>query len=84
MTRKGWLLFIAISVFWGIPYFFIKIAVRDVDPAVVVFARVGIATIVLLPLAIKSKMVRQLQGHWPALLALTSAGCGTLPANHLW
>ena len=24
MTRKGWLLFIAISVFWGIPYFFIN------------------------------------------------------------
>ncbi len=71
MTRKGWLLFMAISVFWGIPYFFIKIAVHDVDPAVVVFARVGIATIVLLPLAMKSKMVRQLRGHWPALLALT-------------
>ena len=39
MTRKGWLLFIAISVFWGIPYFFIKIVVRELDPAVVVFAR---------------------------------------------
>jgi hypothetical protein len=43
MTRKGWLLFIAISIFWGIPYLFIKIVVRELDPTVVVFARVGIA-----------------------------------------
>ena len=43
MTRKGWLLFIAMSVVWGIPYLFIKIAVRELDPAVVVFARVAIA-----------------------------------------
>src|SRR3989442_472562 len=41
MTRKGWLLFIAISVFWGIPYMFIKIAVRELDPAVL--ALVGFA-----------------------------------------
>ncbi len=43
MTRKGWLLFISMSVIWGIPYLFIKIAVRELDPSVVVFARVGIA-----------------------------------------
>ena len=49
MTRKGWLLFIAMSVFWGIPYLFIKIALRELDPAVVVFARVGIAAAVLAP-----------------------------------
>ena len=43
MSRKGWLLFIAMSMIWGIPYLFIKIAVRELDPAVVVLARVGIA-----------------------------------------
>jgi hypothetical protein len=26
MTSKGWLLFTAMSVFWGIPYLFIKFA----------------------------------------------------------
>jgi hypothetical protein len=31
MIRKGWLLFSAIPVFWGIPYLFIKIAVRELD-----------------------------------------------------
>jgi drug/metabolite transporter (DMT)-like permease len=64
MTRKGWLLFIAMSVFWGIPYFFIKIAVGELDPVVVVFARVGIAAIVLLPVAIHQGMLRQFRTKW--------------------
>ena len=68
MTRKGWLLFIAISVFWGIPYFFIKIAVRELDPAVVVFARAAIAASVLIPLAASRQMLRPLFRHWPILL----------------
>ena len=70
MTRKGWLLFIAMSVFWGIPYLFIKIAVRELDPSVVVFARVGIAAAVLLPVAAQRKVLRQLRGRWFAIAAL--------------
>jgi drug/metabolite transporter (DMT)-like permease len=68
MTRKGWLLFIAISVFWGIPYFFIKIAVRELDPSVVVFGRAVIGALVLLPMAIRGKTVRSLVKHWPIVL----------------
>src|SRR5689334_759409 len=68
MTRKGWLLFIAISVFWGIPYFFIKIAIRELDPAVVVFARAAIAAAVLIPMAASRKMLRPLFRHWPIIL----------------
>lgn len=68
MTRKGWLLFIAISVFWGIPYFFIKIAVSELDPAVVVFARAVIAAAVLIPIAIRGKMLRPLFRHWRIVL----------------
>src|SRR5919108_4027074 len=70
MTRKGWLLFIAMSVIWGIPYLFIKIAVRELDPAVVVFARVGIAAAVLLPVAAQRRVLRQLHEHWLAVAAL--------------
>jgi len=70
MTRKGWMLFIAMSVFWGIPYLFIKIAVRELDPTVVVFARVGIAAAVLLPVAVHRKVLRQLRGRWLAIAAL--------------
>ena len=68
MTRKGWLLFIAISVFWGIPYFFIKIAVRELDPAVVVFARAAIAAAVLIPIAVRGKALLLLFRHWPIII----------------
>ncbi len=68
MTRKGWILFIAMSIFWGIPYFFIKIAVLELDPSVVVFARAIIAALVLLPMAAFQKTLRPLFKHWPIIL----------------
>src|SRR5256885_931731 len=71
MSRKGWLLFIAISVFWGIPYLFIKIAVRELDPSVVVFARVGIAAVVLVPVALFRGTLQQLRKQWRALIVLS-------------
>jgi len=71
MSRKGWLLFIAISVFWGIPYLFIKIAVRELDPTVVVFARVGIAAVVLVPVALFRGTWQQLRQQWRALIVLS-------------
>jgi drug/metabolite transporter (DMT)-like permease len=64
MTRKGWLLFIAMSVIWGIPYLFIKIAVLELNPAVVVFARVGIAALVLIPIAIHQGVLLPLRKRW--------------------
>jgi drug/metabolite transporter (DMT)-like permease len=70
MSRKGWILFIAMSVIWGIPYLFIKIAVRELDPGVVVFARVGIAALVLLPLAAQRGALRPLQKKWYVVAAL--------------
>ncbi len=71
MTRKGWLLFISMSVIWGIPYLFIKIAVQELDPSVVVFARVGIAAIILLPVAAHRKVLRPLRERWLMVAALS-------------
>ena len=70
MTRKGWLLFISMSAIWGIPYLFIKIAVLELDPSVVVFARVGIAAVILLPVAAHRKVLRPLRERWLAVAAL--------------
>jgi drug/metabolite transporter (DMT)-like permease len=70
MTRKGWLLFISMSVIWGIPYLFIKIAVRELDPTVVVVARVGVAAAVLLPVAAQRRVLRQLRERWLTVAAL--------------
>jgi len=50
MTRRGWLLFSAMSVIWGIPYLLIRVAVRHLDPGVLVLGRTGPAALLLLPL----------------------------------
>ena len=70
MTRKGWILFIAMSVIWGIPYLFIKIALLELTPVVVVFARVGIAALVLIPIAIYQGVLRPLRKRWLMLAGL--------------
>ena len=55
MTRKSWALFIALGFLWGIPYLLIRVAVRDVSPAVVVFGRVLIGALILVPIALRQK-----------------------------
>ena len=52
MTPRAWLLFGGVSVVWGVPYFFIKVAVDDgVPPAFVAWSRVALGAAILLPLA---------------------------------
>jgi uncharacterized membrane protein len=63
MTRKGWALFAAICLFWGIPYLFIKMAVHDLDPAVVVFVRIGIAATFLVPVAALRRALGPIRKH---------------------
>jgi drug/metabolite transporter (DMT)-like permease len=68
MSRRGWALFVALSIIWGIPYLFIKIAVEDLSPAAVVFARTLLAALLLLPLAAARGQLRALAPAWPWLL----------------
>ena len=39
VSRKGWLLFIAMCVIWGIPYLLIRVAVRELPPPALIFLR---------------------------------------------
>lgn len=70
MSRRGWVLFITMSVIWGLPYLFIKVAVTDLSPLVVVFVRVGIGAAMLLPYAAKTGALRHLAGHWRWIVVL--------------
>jgi drug/metabolite transporter (DMT)-like permease len=72
MTRRGWLLFLTLGVFWGMPYLFIRVAVTDFDPVVVAFGRTAIATLLLLPLALKARALRPLLPYWKILLLYTA------------
>lgn len=69
MSRKGLLLFLAVGIAWGVPYFFIRVAVRDFSPATIIMARVLIGAAVLLPLAIKQKALIPALRAWPWVLA---------------
>jgi len=68
MTRRGWVLFAAMCVLWGIPYLLIKVAVAEVSVAVLVFARTALGALVLLPLAARPGAVTVVRAHWRALL----------------
>jgi drug/metabolite transporter (DMT)-like permease len=52
VSRRAWALFVAMSLIWGVPYLLIKIAVAELSPLEVVFARVLIAAVLLLPVAL--------------------------------
>ena len=69
MTARGWVLFAAMCVIWGIPYLLIKVAVEDVSPAMLVLARTGIASLLLLPIAAARNELRPLLPCWRPLLA---------------
>jgi drug/metabolite transporter (DMT)-like permease len=71
MSSRGWTLFAAASVIWGMPYLFIKIAVDGgLTPGFVAWSRVTLAALVLLPIAWKSGALRNLPMRWLALFAL--------------
>lgn len=71
MTRRGLILFIGLGIAWGIPYLFIKIAVGELEPAMVVFARAGLAAVLLMPLALFRREVRIVLRRWKPMLAYT-------------
>ena len=59
-------------VIWGLPYLLIKVAVRDVTPATLVFARTGIGALILLPLAALRGQLRWVRHRWRPLLGYTA------------
>ncbi len=71
MSRRGALLFAALCIIWGLPYLLIRIAVRDVSPAFLVFSRTGIGALLLLPLAARRRQLREVLDHWRWLVAFT-------------
>jgi drug/metabolite transporter (DMT)-like permease len=58
-------LFGAVSVLWGIPYLFIKVAVDDgVPPAFLAWVRVILAAALLLAIAWHAGTLASVRGHW--------------------
>lgn len=71
MTIRGWAAFVALGIIWGLPYFFIKIALAEVPPLLLAFARLTLAAVILLPIAWRSGSLKGLAAHKGAVLAFS-------------
>ena len=72
MTKRGIILFAILAVAWGIPYLLIKVAVGELEPAMVVFGRSILGGLLLLPIAIYRKQVLVVLKRWRPLLIFTA------------
>ena len=72
MTRRGILLFALMSVIWGIPYLFIRVAVEEITPATLVFARTSVAALILLPIAVARVDLRAVLARWRWVVAFAA------------
>lgn len=69
VSRRGWMLFGAMALIWGVPYLFIRIAVEAYSPATIVAARALIGALVLLPFALRGGALKAAWKKWPWVLA---------------
>jgi drug/metabolite transporter (DMT)-like permease len=69
MSWRAWLAFAALGLIWGLPYFFIKLAVQEISPFAVAFGRILLALAILLPLALRKGALQALRGHWVPVIA---------------
>jgi drug/metabolite transporter (DMT)-like permease len=77
VSRRGWVLFAAMAVIWGIPYLLIKVAVDEIAPSTLVLARTALGALLLLPLAFARGQLRPLLPRWKMLLVYTAVEiCG--------
>lgn len=76
MTRRGWILFTAMAVIWGIPYLLIRVAVRQVDPGFLVLGRTGPTAVLLLLLVISRRQLPLLWSNfkWIATFGVIEFG----------
>jgi drug/metabolite transporter (DMT)-like permease len=72
VTRRGLVLFILMSLVWGIPYLLIRVAVAEISPAMLVFIRTAIAAAILLPVALVRVDLRVVLRHWPWVVAFAA------------
>ena len=79
MSKRGWLLFTAMGVIWGIPYLLIKVADEGVSVPVLVCTRTAIGALLLLPVALRGGHLAALKGTpagWPRSPWWRSSGRG--------
>src|ERR1700704_5597567 len=64
------------SVIWGLPYLFIRIAVTELSPGMLVFSRTAVAALILVPIALARGELRGLLKYWLPLVAFAAVEVG--------
>ena len=71
MSKRGWILFLALGLLWGMPYLLIRIAVQEIDPLVMAGTRTLLGSLLLLPLALHRNALIPAFRKWKWLFAFT-------------
>ena len=70
MDRRSWLWLLLLASIWGASYLLIKIGLRDMSPAMVAFARIALAAVVLTPIAAAQGALSGLRGRLGVIAAV--------------
>jgi drug/metabolite transporter (DMT)-like permease len=71
VNRRAWIQMSVLAALWGASYMFIKVALDDVSPFVVVWVRLVLAALVLLPIAYRRGALAELRPHLSTILFLS-------------
>ncbi len=69
MTWRAWITFAVLCLLWGVPYFFIKLALDDLSPACVAWGRLTLGALVLAPIALHKRVFFPALKHKVAIIA---------------
>lgn len=69
MSKKSLWLFLLVGVAWGLPYSLIRVTVEEFSTPTIIFSRVVIGALVLIPIAIHRKVLIPALKAWPWVLA---------------
>ncbi len=71
MTRRAWILMGLLAAVWGASYLFIKVALNDgLDPIFIVFSRLALGALVLVPIALHAGALSWVRGREGPVLVL--------------
>ena len=73
MSWRASITFAVLCVIWGVPYFFIKLALIDLSPACIAWGRITLAAAILLPIAWKRGVLVPAMRHKGAVIAFAIA-----------
>jgi drug/metabolite transporter (DMT)-like permease len=72
VDRRSWISLIVLASIWGASYMFIKIGLRDMSAPMIAWARIGLAALVLVPLAASQGALRVPRGQLGTLTILAA------------